>query len=223
MDPDFWHDRWQREMIGFHQPETNRYLQKYVNELTLAPGNTVFVPLCGKSLDMWWLHEQGFKVIGVELSEIAARSFFTEAGKKGCQTKHGDFVSWKYADIEILCGDFFDLNADVLGKVDAVFDRAALIALPVEMRAKYIDQMGSLLLPGTRGLLITLEYPQEEMTGPPFTVSEQEVNELYVRGFQLELIEDHNAIDENSRFRERGLTVLHEKTYRFRKREYVES
>ena len=218
MDPDFWHDRWQREMIGFHQAETNRYLQKYIDELALAPGDIVFVPLCGKSLDMWWLHEQGFKVIGIELSEIAAKAFFTEAGKQACQIKHGDFVSWKYADVEILCGDFFDLNAEVPGKVDAVFDRAALIALPSEMRAKYIEQLESLLLPGTRGILITLEYLQEEMTGPPFSVSEKEVIELYARDFQLELIEDHDAIEENSRFRERGLTVLHEKTYRFQMR-----
>ena len=218
MDPDFWHDRWQREMIGFHQSETNRYLQKYIDELALAPGDIVFVPLCGKSLDMWWLHEQGFKVIGIELSEIAAKAFFTEAGKQACQIKHGDFVSWKYADVEILCGDFFDLNAEVPGKVDAVFDRAALIALPSEMRAKYIEQLESLLLPGTRGILITLEYLQEEMTGPPFSVSEKEVIELYARDFQLELIEDHDAIEENSRFRERGLTVLHEKTYRFQMR-----
>ena len=129
MEPDFWHDRWQQEMIGFHQAETNRYLQKYIGELALTSGDTVLVPLCGKSLDMWWLHEQGFKVIGIELSEIAARSFFTEADKQACQIQHGDFISWKCADVEILCGDFFDINVDMVGKVDAVFDRAALIAL----------------------------------------------------------------------------------------------
>lgn len=218
MDPDFWHDRWQSKSIGFHQTEVNRYLQKYIDELALTSGDTVFVPLCGKSLDMWWLHEQGFNVIGIELSEIAAKSFFTEAGKQACKIRHGDFVSWKYADVEILCGDFFDLNVDVLGKVDAVFDRAALIALPLEMRVQYVEQLESLLPPGTRGLLITLEYLQEEMTGPPFSVSEQEVGKLYAGDFQLELVEDHNAIEKNLRFRERGLTVLREKTYRFRKR-----
>ncbi|MEE8389129.1 MAG: thiopurine S-methyltransferase [Acidiferrobacterales bacterium] len=218
MDHDFWRDKWQNKSIGFHQTEVNHYLQKYIDELALASADTVFVPLCGKSLDMWWLHKQGFNVIGIEISEIAASSFFTEAGKQACNIKHGDFVSWKYADVEILCGDFFDLNADVLGKVDAVFDRAALIALPLEMRAKYIDQLGHLLLSGTRGLLVTLEYPQDEMTGPPFSVTEQEVDKLYARNFQLDLIEDHNAFEENSRFRERGLTVLREKIYRFHKR-----
>jgi len=217
MDPDFWHDKWQSDVIAFHQPETNRYLQKYIGELALMPGDTVFVPLCGKSLDMWWLHDQGFKVIGIELSEIAARSFFTEAGKQACQIQHGDFVSWKDADVEILCGDFFNLNIDVLGEVDAVFDRAALIALPLEMRAKYIKQLGSLLSPGTRGLLIALEYSQSEMTGPPFAVSEQEVSKLFARDFQLELIESHNVIGDYERFRERGLTALQEKTYRFQK------
>ncbi len=217
MDPLFWHDKWQNKSIGFHQAEVNRYLQKYIDELALAAGDTVFVPLCGKSLDMWWLHEQGYNVIGIELSEIAAKSFFDEAGKRACKIKHGDFVSWKYANVEILCGDYFDLNADVLGKVDAVFDRAALIALPSEMRTNYVDQLGLLLQPGTRGVLVTLEYPQNEMTGPPFSVTEQEVRKLYARDFQLDLIEDHDAFEENSRFRDRGLMVLREKVYRFHK------
>lgn len=217
MDPDFWHDKWQNKSIGFHQAEVNRYLQKYIDELVLAAGDTVFVPLCGKSLDMWWLHEQGYNVIGIELSEIAAKSFFDEAGKRACKIKNGDFVSWKYANVEILCGDYFDLNADVLGKVDAVFDRAALIALPSEMRTNYVDQLGLLLQPGTRGVLVTLEYPQNEMTGPPFSVTEQEVRKLYARDFQLDLIEDLDAFEENSRFRDRGLTVLREKVYRFHK------
>ncbi|MFV1996629.1 MAG: thiopurine S-methyltransferase [Acidiferrobacterales bacterium] len=217
MEPDFWLDRWQREMIGFHQSETNRYLKKYVDDLALAPGGTIFVPLCGKSLDMWWLHEQGLNVIGIELSDIAARSFFTEAGKKACEIQNGAFVSWKYADIEILCGDFFRLNTDILGKVDAVFDRAALIALPPEMRQKYVDQLGRLVQPGTRGLLITLEYPQKEMAGPPFSVAGQEVKDLFAPGFSIELVEDHDALEENIRFRDRGLTRFHEKAYRFRK------
>lgn len=218
MEPDFWLDRWQREMIGFHQSETNRYLQKYVGELALMQGDTVLVPLCGKSLDMWWLHEQGFKVIGIELSDIAAESFFTEAGKSACKIHHGDFLSWKYADIEILCGDFFELNTDILGKVDAVFDRAALIALPLEMRSKYIDQLGCLVQPGARGLLITLEYPQEEMAGPPFSVAEREVTDLFATDFDINIVEDHDALEENSRFRDRGLTSFHEKAYRFMKR-----
>lgn len=206
MEPDIWLDRWQREMIGFHQSETNCYLQKYVDELALMPGGTVFVPLCGKSLDMWWLYEQGFKVIGIELSDIAAEAFFTEAGKSACKIQHGDFISLKYADIEILCGDFFSLNTDILGKVDAVFDRAALIALPLEMRENYIEQLGRLLQSGTRGLLITLEYPQEEMTGPPFSVEGQEVENLFAADFEIDLVEDHDALEENSRFRDRGLT-----------------
>jgi len=217
LEPDFWLDRWRREMIGFHQSETNRYLQKYIDDLALTPGDTIFVPLCGKSLDMWWLYEQGFNVIGIEISDIAARSFFTEAGKKACKIQHGAFVSWKYAGIEILCGDFFKLNTDILGRIDAIYDRAALIALPVKMREKYVDHLGRLVQSGTRGLLVTLEYPQEEMAGPPFSVSEQEVEDLFTSGFNIELMEDHDALDENLRFRDRGLTRFHEKAFRFRK------
>lgn len=218
MEPDFWHARWQSETIGFHQSEINRYLRKYINELELDSGDTIFVPLCGKSLDMWWLYEQGFKVIGIELSDIAANSFFAEAGKKAVKTQRGNFNSWAFSDVEILCGDYFDLDPNILGKVDAVFDRAALIALPGKIRKKYIAQLGSLLPVGAHGLLVTLEYPQEEMTGPPFSVSEHEVKELYASEFDLEFIDGHDVIDENSHFRDRGLTSLFEKIYRFQKK-----
>lgn len=218
MEPDFWHARWKSESIGFHQPEINRYLKKYIDELALAPGDTIFVPLCGKSLDMWWLHEQGFKVIGIELSDIAAKSFFAEAGKKATKTQSGKFTTWAYADVEILCGDFFDLDASMLEGINAVFDRAALIALPEKIRSNYIAHLTSILPTGARGLLVTLEYSQEEMSGPPFSVSEREVNELFAADFNLEILKGHDVLDENSNFFDRGLTRLTEKIYRFNKK-----
>jgi thiopurine S-methyltransferase len=129
MDPDFWHQRWQQQLIGFHQKETNRYLEKYANALNLQVGDTVFVPLCGKSLDMLWLHDRGYGVLGVELSPIACEAFFFEAGRHARKRKDGIFTSWNSSDIEILCGDFFDLSPEMLNHVRAFYDRAALIAL----------------------------------------------------------------------------------------------
>ena len=217
MDPDFWQQRWQQELIGFHQAETNRYLQKYLDGLNLQTGDTVFVPLCGKSLDMWWLHDRGYRVLGVELSAIACQAFFTEAGRHACEKKDGLFGSWKSSDVEILCGDFFDLSPELLPNVRAVYDRAALIALPEDMRRQYVDHLASLLPSDTTGLLITMEYPQKEMQGPPFSVSENEIKELFASKFEIELLEDVDVLAANARFRERGLSDMHEKIYRYKR------
>lgn len=218
MDPEFWHDRWRNETIGFHQTDVNRHLINNIGELALEPGDTVFVPLCGKSLDMWWLHEQGFKVIGIELSEIAVISFFSDAGKQALKTERDGFVSWKHADIEILCGDFFDLHAGLLGKICAVFDRAALIALPEEMRKKYVEKLATLIPKNAHGLLITLEYLQQEMSGPPFSVTSQEVQSLYAANYNFERIDRNDVYSEVPRFRDRGITEMHEAIYRFQRK-----
>ena len=218
MDPDFWHQRWQQELIGFHQTETNHYLKKYVSMLGLAPGDTVLVPLCGKSLDMWWLHDQGYNVLGIELSPIACEAFFDEAGRQAGQISKGAFTSWKSAGVEILCGDFFNLSDDMLTDVRAVFDRAALIALPQEMRKAYVDHLAAILSPGVTGLLVTMEYPQPEMQGPPFAVLQSEVEALFGDQFAVELLEDVDVLADNARFRDRGLSAMHDKVFRFQRR-----
>ena len=218
MEPDFWHQRWQQELIGFHQSETNHYLKKHIASLGIKPGDTVFVPLCGKSLDMWWLRDQGYRVLGVELSPIACEAFFAEAGRQPRQLVIGAFTSWKAVDVEILCGDFFRRTDDMLIDVRAVFDRAALIALPTEMRKAYVDHLAELLSPGVSGLLITMEYPQSEMQGPPFAVAQNEVESLFANRFQIELLEDVDVLAKSPRFRDRGLSAMREKVYRFQRR-----
>lgn len=218
MDPDFWHQRWQQRLIGFHQAETNRYLEKYANALNLQAGDTVFVPLCGKSLDMRWLHDRRYSVLGVELSPIACEAFFSEAGRHARKTKDGIFTSWKSSDIEILCGDFFDLSPEMLNHVRAVYDRAALIALPPDMRSRYVEHLATLVASGTSGLLITMEYPEEQMAGPPFPVSRDEVTDLFAPYFEIEMLEDVDVLASNPRFRDRGLSTMHEHIYMLKHR-----
>jgi thiopurine S-methyltransferase len=218
MEPEFWHQRWQENLIGFHQSEVNPYLKKYVSSLGVAPGDTVFVPLCGKSLDMWWLQQQGFRVIGVELSPIASEAFFTDSGHHPHQLESASFTIWKSADVEILCGDFFDLTEDMLTNVRAVFDRAALIALPPALRRKYVDHLGRILPKDANGLLVTMEYPQSDMQGPPFSVAQAEVESLFAEHFNVELLEDIDVLAGNPRFRDRGLSMMHEKIYQYRRR-----
>ena len=212
MEKDFWLERWEKEEIGFHQNDYNPYLREYWQQLQLDRGSPVFVPLCGKSRDMIWLDSQGFPVLGVELSAIAAKAFFEENGMTPRHSPQGKFDSHESGGIRILCGDFFDLDRSMLENVGAVYDRASLIALPPEMRERYISRMAAILPPGTRILLITLDYDEKEMQGPPFAVSRREVQELYGKHASVSLLAEIDALnlERNARFRQRGLSRLQE-------------
>lgn len=214
MDPQFWHGRWERDQIGFHQQEINVHLQNFWGRLGTPRNAPVFVPLCGKSQDMCWLAEQGHPVVGVELSPIAVEAFFAENGLTATRTDQGAFTRWHSGSITILCGDFFALRREDLADVAGVYDRASLIALPPEMRQRYAHYMAELLAPQTPCLLVTFEYPQQQMDGPPFSVAAAEVEALYRDGFELERLYHRNILDENPRFKEAGLTSLEERVFR---------
>lgn len=213
MKKDFWLERWQREEIGFHQDEVNPYLRQYWHELHLARDSTVFVPLCGKSRDMRWLREQGHEVIGVELSPVAVRAFFNESGCAPLHTASGKFERYEADRILILCGDFFDLSKGDLAKVSVVYDRASLIALPPEMRERYARHLASILPSGTQILLVTADYPQTEMPGPPFSVTSREVEALYSEYAKVRLLAQQDVLAQNPRFQERGLSRLQENIF----------
>ncbi len=135
----------------------------------------MFVPLCGKSLDLLWLAGQGHPVLGVEISPVGVESFFQENGLKPQVTDAPPFRRYQVDELTVLCGDFFALTPGHLQGVTAVFDRASLIALPPELRPRYAEHLQGLLRPETRILLVTLDYDQAEMAGPPFSVGEDEV------------------------------------------------
>ncbi len=210
MKKDFWLERWEREEIGFHQNEINPYLRQYWQELHLAHGSGVFVPLCGKSLDMLWLRKQGHSVLGVELSAIAVQSFFKENGYSPHHVTSKKFDRCEANGISILCGDFFELCKDDLAKVSAVYDRASLVALQPEMRERYANHLVNILPPATQILLITFDYPQPEMPGPPFAVSVNEVAALYREHAEIRLLAQLDVLVQNPRFQERGLSRLQE-------------
>ena len=213
MKKDFWLERWEREEIGFHQDEFNPYLHQYWQDLHLAHGSQVFVPLCGKSRDMRWLRELGHQVLGVELSTIAVQAFFKENGYTPQHDLRGKFDRCEANGISILCGDFFDLSKDDLAKVTGVYDRASLIALPPEMRERYVRHLVSILPPATQILLITVDYPQQEMQGPPFSVSSGEVEALYREHAAVRLLAQPDVLAQNPRFQQRGLSRLRENIF----------
>ena len=214
MQSTFWHNKWHSNEIGFHQPQVNQRLQQWWPSLQVPVGATVFVPLCGKSLDMLWLAQQGYRVLGVELSPIAVEAFFADLNCQPAVNQQRNLRCFQHRNLQILQGDFFQLTAADLAEVSAVYDRAALIALPPLMRQQYVAALQSLLPRQTTTLLLTVEYQQTEMDGPPFSVSQPEVQTAYGDWCDIELLDHQDVLSQEPRFRARGLTALSEALYR---------
>jgi thiopurine S-methyltransferase len=217
MDAAFWRQRWEEGRIGFHRDRVMPLLEQHWPSLGLAPGSRVFVPLCGKALDMAWLASRGHRVLGVELSRIAVEQFMAENGL--VPTIHESPLGTHFVAgaIEIICGDAFALDTATLADCMAVYDRAALIALPQLMRDTYVRDLHARLPAGCRELLITLEYPPHEKAGPPFPVDSDEVHRLYDRDWQVECIERRDILAAEPGFVAEGVTALHTAVWRLEK------
>jgi thiopurine S-methyltransferase len=213
MQPKFWHERWETETLGFHQQKVNPLLEKHWPKLALTKGQSVFVPLCGKSLDMKWLRDLGHPVVGVELSPIAIRDYFKTSSIHFDEAEHGKLKLFSGEGFELYCGDFFELTESDLSQVGAVYDRAALIALPPEMRVRYASRMADLVSVGTQILLLTIEYDQSKMSGPPHSVPPAEVESLFADAFSIEELEAGPIVEPAPYFTERGLDLWQEHLY----------
>ncbi len=179
MDHDFWDKKWESDQIGFHEAETHPMLPRHWDGFRLAAGSRVFVPVCGKSNDLVWLRARGHEVVGVELSDIAVTAFFEENGIEADRSDRGPFIAYRAPGYALFCGDYFDLTREVLGGVDVVYDRAALIALSPEQRGQYVAHLTGLLDPGTPILLVAVRFEPELISPPPFLVEDDEVETLY--------------------------------------------
>jgi len=213
METEFWQDKWKKNQIGFHQPSVNQYLPTYWHHLDLTANSRIFVPLCGKTLDMLWLSEQGHSVLGVEISALAISRFFNENALVPQSYRQGSFERWQAEKISILHGDFFQLGVTDIEGVNGIFDRAALIALPPELRQQYAQHLQHIFLEMPNMLLITLEYDQNKMAGPPFSVTEQDIRHLYQQKYTINLLFEQDVLHENGRFQASGISWLLEKVY----------
>jgi thiopurine S-methyltransferase len=214
LQPDFWHARWRSGQIGFHQSAVDRHLCKHWPQLDLASASRVFVPLCGKSLDLLWLLERGHWVMGIDISAVALESFCMEHGIPAKRLALGQFDLYEAARLELYRGDFFAFNSQLLGTCAAVYDRAALISWMPDLRAAYVEHVTAMTNAGTQTLLITMEYRQEEMAGPPFSVSADEVERLYGSHHSIQRLSRQDVLANEPRLRSRGVTELHEACYR---------
>ncbi|EAS64684.1 thiopurine S-methyltransferase [Photobacterium angustum] len=208
MDAEFWHSRWAENRIGFHLSDVNPLLIKHWSTLNAQRDDRVFVPMCGKSEDLVWLAQKHDHVIGVELSDIAVKAFFAENLYTPLVTGVGHQHLYQFDEISIYQGDYFTLNIDT---VDVVYDRAALIAMPEDMRKMYVDKLLSLVKTGGRILLVTLDYPQDELAGPPFSVPKADVEALFA-GCKVTHLERDDA-DESHPRRQRGLSRFAEEVW----------
>jgi thiopurine S-methyltransferase len=213
MDPDFWLKRWQNSEIGFHAAHVQPTLRQHWSRLGLTAGATVFVPLAGKSLDMTWLAQEGFNVVGCELSELAVDQFFAECGATPETRTVGTHTVKSSGNIEIWCGDFFTLSAATMPPLNAFYDRAALVAMPPSMQARYATQLSALMPPNAKGLLIGLDYNPQEMSGPPFAIPRSRVSELLSPTFDIDLIDARDGLAKAEHLAKRGVTRLEEASY----------
>lgn len=214
MEISYWQSRWRNDKTGWHMDEVYPLLKKYWPELNIKPNATVLVPLCGKTLDIDWLAEHGHDVVGVDVSEKAIQTVIKRNNLDVTRSAKGPFSVSRSQNIELWCGDFMKLRKNWVPPIDVIYDKAALIALPPDKRTAYTQHIQALTQPHTQILLNCFEYDQQEMTGPPFSVSEGELRRLYGSQFTITLLYSRSILDEMGRFQQRGLqSYLNEKFY----------
>ncbi len=212
-----WIQRWKEGKIGWHRQQPNSKLIEFIGCFQLDKGAQVFVPLCGKSVDMLYLLNQGYRVIGVEISILAVEQFFKDNQLQYTIDCIGKFRVYSAERIQIYCGDYFALKPEYLTSVVGVYDRAALIALPSELREKYVAHLYAIISQNCRLLLLTLNYPQLQISGPPFAVNQEEVRSLYEKGFDCQQLQCFDDLENEPKFQRANVDFIEKATYCLRK------
>ena len=213
MDTEFWIESWNQNKIGFHQREFNNHLINFWQQLNISTDSLVFVPLCGKSLDLIWLKQKGHSVHGIELSQLAVQAFFDENNLDYILSQQINLPLWESERLSIWQGDFFNLTRNQLNAVEGVFDRASLVALPLMLRQQYAQHLKNILPHKAQILLVTFEYDQSNRAGPPFSVTQSEIEELYGDRYLINILFQQDVINNYPQFRDQGLTNIEEKVY----------
>lgn len=206
MEISYWKSRWRKNNIGWHVNNVYPLLPEIWPLLSLTSNPRVLVPLCGKSLDMSWLAQQDCYVTGVEVSQQALQEFIDSQSEEFYHDSSHGFTIYKSTSFELWQGDFFKLPGDKIPDLDLVYDKASFVALPPEMRKQYTQKILELCGKSTHILLQTFEYNQEEMTGPPFSIPEDEINKMFREQFDIQLLREQSKLDEVPKFQRRGLS-----------------
>lgn len=188
MQASFWHQKWEKGEIGFHEDQPNSLLLAHFDALKLNQAERVFLPLCGKTRDISWLLAQGLQVVGAELSELAIEQLFADLQLKPEIVEVGSLKHYHAQDLDIFVGDIFELTPELIGTVDAIYDRAALVALPPDTRQQYAAHLRQFSADAAQ-LVVTFEYDQAQKSGPPFSVDAAELKALYAAFYKLQKLE----------------------------------
>ena len=222
MEAEYWLKRWREGRTGWHRSEVMPLLVQHWSALNVPRGSRVLVPLCGKSLDMLWLVQQGMRVLGVDVSPVAIESFLAENQLHARTRGEADGTHYEITnasgEIEIINGDAFALDPDEVAQCNVFYDRAALIAMPAPMRRRLVDELYVQLPAGSAGLLITLAYPGNEMQGPPFSVDDAEVHDLFDKRWQVDRLEYRDILASQPSFSNQGVSALHTGVYALTRR-----
>ncbi|WP_309496262.1 thiopurine S-methyltransferase [Sulfurovum sp.] len=194
MEANFWHNLWETNATGWHLGDTNPFLLEFFEQLELKTDHRIFIPLCGKTRDIKWLLDSGHKVVGAELNENAIQELFASLLLQPKVQKVGQLTLYSAKDIDIFVGDIFELNKEVLGNVDAIYDRGALVALPKEMRIQYTSLLCNITESAPQ-LLINFEYDQSLLEGPPFSITKTEIEEHYLEFYDIKLLKSLHLED----------------------------
>lgn len=205
-----WARYWVENRLGFHEGQVNQYLQRYFQQFACKPGERIFMPLCGKAMDIFWLSRQGFHVVGVEISDIAIEAFFSESGLEYTLQREPRFKIYRAPNITLYCGDFMDLEPRHCADCVLVYDRASIVAIEPFNRISYVEQLLRIVSAGIPMLTIVLDYDQSKLQGPPFSLSVAELQALYESSYRVIELEVSEQIDERERWRKSGLTSLRE-------------
>ncbi len=207
----WWQERWHKNEIGFHLPNVHSWLKTQWLHLTqlgkIKSDACVFVPLCGKTLDIGYFLSLGHSVVACELSEKAVQQLFSQLQLTPKISTWGQGQCYQAEKLCVYVGDFFTLTTQELAQVDYIYDRAAIIALPESTRLQYSQALMK-ICPQASMLVITLDYQQANMSGPPFAVSEQELQRYYQLAYNIDVLKQKEIIDKEPRFKQRGLASL---------------
>lgn len=217
MDETFWQERWAEGRLGFHvghpHPALGRHWQSFVGSGSV---HRVLVPLAGKSADLLWLRDQGHDVVGVEFIRRAVDDFVDENHLEATtETTHYGTLT-RIGALSLACADFFALSPEELGTFDAVYDRAAFVAIDPTRRSEYTKKLAELTRPAAR--LFLVNFVHDMPGGPPFSIPEPELRQLFDPFFELEQRDEADILDDEPRFRERGATHFREQVWFGRRR-----
>jgi thiopurine S-methyltransferase len=177
MDHEFWRARWNEGRIAFHEGKANAFLTRHGD--WLAQCHRILVPLCGKTEDLAYLASRGHEVLGVELVEDAVRQFFAEHAATPEISEHDELRIYRAGVITIIAGDFFATTRELVGTIDGIYDRAAIVALPPDVRSRYVAHLRAITPTAKRELLVSIDYPPGFAEGPPFSVDSDEVRSWF--------------------------------------------